>query len=585
MRISSVMGAISASESGGGGGGGATQVFTYPDFTSTAGIISSGGGFETPPSPNVIQLCGDVVHDAGQGWYHLKQNITAFSTRFTFSVGDGTGSPQKIGYGFSFSVHNDPQGTSSGGDSNGLGFGQYSPATGNPLGTATTNGVTIAFNSTPNVGTGVGWFGTNPSAIGCYLWGGPFLENGLSPTQDLIPQGLNLWTGHVYSAYVVYDGTILSVELTDTTTGAIAYASWPVNIPAIVGASTAWIGFGAGAGESSPAVPQTLNSWTWWSGYNTRLASPTFSVTPGQYATTQTVTISGPSGATIYYTTNGTPPTESSSVYSGPLTISASTIVQAMAGSVSNWTNSFPVLADYQIQTSGLPKINYPSGLSGSSGRIALNGTAAISGTAIALTDTVSESGAEVGSAFYIAPVLISSFSTLFEFQFTGPSTQNGLAFVIQNQIPASTTGITQTQPPSIPCISGGPNSLGFPVYGQNAIGAGYAGIQESVALVFDGWNNVLSKVTNGAVPPGTGTAPSTINFSAGHVIQVSLSYDGTTLTISVKDMTTSVTYTGTWTVNIPSLVGGTTAYVGFTASEWTPHVEQAVLNWTYTEG
>jgi Chitobiase/beta-hexosaminidase C-terminal domain/Legume lectin domain len=563
----------------GSGGGGATQVFTYPNFASTAGIISSGGSFESPPSPDVIQLCGDVVHDAGQGWYHVKQNITAFTTQFTFSV--GAGPPPQIGYGFSFTVHNDPNGTSSGGDSNGLGFAQYSTSI-NPLGTATTNSVTIAFNSTPNVGTGYGWFGANPSSIGLYVWGGPYIDNGLSPTQDLIPQGINLQSGHVYSAYVVYDGTILSVELTDTTTGVIAYASWPIDIPAIVGADTAWIGVGAGAGESSGAVPQTFNSWTWWSGYDERLASPTFSVTPGQYATTQTLEISGPADATIYYTTNGTPPTEASSVYSGPLEISSSTIVQAIA-SQSNWTDSYPVLADYQIQASGLPKINYPSGFTGAGGRIATNGTASISGSSLVLTDTVSESGAEVGSAFYVAPVLVSSFSTVFEFQFTGNTFQNGLAFVIQNQVPASVSSTWNSQPGN--CVSGGPNALGFPVYGQHDIGAGYAGILQSVALVFDGWNKVISQVTNGAVPPGTGTAPSTINFQSGHVIQVSLSYNGTTLSISVKDMTTNVTYSWTWTVNIPSLVGADTAWVGFTASEWTPHVEQAVLNWTYTEG
>jgi hypothetical protein len=37
--------------------------------------------------------------------------------------------------------------------------------------------------------------------------------------------------------------------------------------------------------------------------------------------------------------------------------------------------------------------------------------------------------------------------------------------------------------------------------------------------------------------------------------------------------------------VDIPTLVGASTAYAGFTAAEYTPEVEQTVTNWTYTEG
>jgi hypothetical protein len=557
------------------GGGGATQVFTYPNFTSTSGLT---GSWENTTG-GIMQICGNTVHDAGQVWRTTKQNIQSFATSFNFSVGPGTGSPQLIGYGVSFSIQNDVTGTGAQGDSNGLGFGQYAPPS-NPLGTATQPAVTIAFNSTPNNGTGSGWFGTDPSATGMYLNGGPYLDNGLSPTQDLIPQGINLWSGHLYNAFIVYDGTILSLLLTDTTTGAIAYEQWPVDIPTIVGGDTAYIGFGAGAGENSPATPQTLNSWTWWSGYNERLASPTFSVTPGQYTSTQSVGISGPAGASIYYTVNGQPPTPASTLYTGAVSISSSAILQAVAVE-SNWSDSFPTVGDYQIQASGLPQINYPSGFT-ADGRISLNGMTTLASGALQLTDSATVDGAEVGSAFYNAPVSIAVFSGVFEFQFTGSSDQNGLAFIFQNVIPSSVSSTTTGQLASIPSISGGPNALGFPVYGASDIGAGYAGIQESAAMVFDGWNNKLTEVTNGTMPNGTGTTPTGITLDSGHVIKFTYSYNGTVLTYSVEDMTTTTIFNGTWTVNIPSAVGASTAYVGFSASVYSTPFKQTVTNWTY---
>ena len=62
-------------------------------------------------------------------------------------------------------------------------------------------------------------------------------------------------------------------------------------------------------------------------------ATPTFSLPAGTYTSKQTVTISdSTTGATIYYSTNGSIPTTSSSVYHGPISIvDPTTTLQAIA--------------------------------------------------------------------------------------------------------------------------------------------------------------------------------------------------------------------------------------------------------------
>ncbi|ACU75494.1 coagulation factor 5/8 type domain protein [Catenulispora acidiphila DSM 44928] len=82
-------------------------------------------------------------------------------------------------------------------------------------------------------------------------------------------------------------------------------------------------------------------------------ATPTFNPAGGSYTTAQSVTISdATSGASIRYTLDGSTPTASSTLYSGPISVTATTTVSAIA-IASGMTNSAVASATYTIGTSG----------------------------------------------------------------------------------------------------------------------------------------------------------------------------------------------------------------------------------------
>lgn len=100
-------------------------------------------------------------------------------------------------------------------------------------------------------------------------------------------------------------------------------------------------------------VPSSAVSATFTlSGGGTPTAStPTFSPGTESYSVSASVTISDSTpGATIYYTTNGTTPTITSAVYTGPITVTATTTVQAIA-IASGYLNSAVGSAVYTLVT------------------------------------------------------------------------------------------------------------------------------------------------------------------------------------------------------------------------------------------
>ena len=113
--------------------------------------------------------------------------------------------------------------------------------------------------------------------------------------------------------------------------------------------------------------------------------APFFSVPAGTYTASQTVTVKDAiPGATIYYTTDGTTPTTSSTLYDGPITVSSTGTVKAIA-IAPGYTVSSVASAAYVINqpvgstiTWATPApISYGTALSSAQ----LNATASVAGT------------------------------------------------------------------------------------------------------------------------------------------------------------------------------------------------------------
>jgi hypothetical protein len=108
------------------------------------------------------------------------------------------------------------------------------------------------------------------------------------------------------------------------------------------------------------------------------VATPAFSPAGGAYLTAQTVTISdSTSGASIYYTTNGSTPTTSSSLYSSPVSVSANETLEALA-TKSGETNSSVASAVYVINgTVATPTFSPAAGSYGPAQTVTISDTTA----------------------------------------------------------------------------------------------------------------------------------------------------------------------------------------------------------------
>jgi hypothetical protein len=214
---------------------------------------------------------------------------------------------------------------------------------------------------------------------------------------------------------------------------------------------------------------------------------------------------------------------------------------------------------------------------------LTLNGSAKIvtgpqGGSVLWLTPAQQSQAGSVFTTNSVAFNSTYSFSTFFQFQMTDPGyygASDGMTFTLQTE---SATAL-----------------------GANGGNLGYAGITPSVAVEFDTWQNSfdinanhLAVLTNGQMndldpktPYGvTNCQPSTGVFgcmSNGDIWSVWIDYDGTALHVAIADKsTTRPADLLNYPVDIPSILGQSSAFIGFTAGTGAGYQNHVIANWYF---
>jgi Legume lectin domain/Chitobiase/beta-hexosaminidase C-terminal domain/Bacterial lectin len=531
------------------GGGGGTGVNLGSGFTAGAMALNGSAAL----NGTKLRLTNGGTTQAAAAWFNAPQNIQNFTTNFSFQITPGT---NPIADGLTFAIQGNNT-TAIGPTGGGLGFGPDSLSAPAPVPNLMNKSVAIKFDVYDNSGEGL-------NSTGIYT-------NGVSPSSPFVTltgSGIDLHSGHVFNVQISYDGTNLTMTITDPIVNAAFTHAWPINIPSVIGGNTGYVGFTGGTGGLA-AIQDILN-WTFSSSTGTpaaTTATPVITPAGGTFTAPQSVTISdSTSGAAIYYTIDGSQPTTSSSKYTGAFTVSATTTIKAIA-LASGFTSSAAASSLITISsgsggggTGGTSAISFGSGFSAAG--LQLNGDAVLNGNRLQLSDTSGNS--EDSSAFWTQKVNVQNFTNDFAFQILNPAA-DGFTFTIQG--------------------------VGITALGAAGGNLGYGGIGQSVAVKFDIYNNAgegtnsTGLYKNGATPAGAATTlGGGVNLLSGDIFNVHMTYNGSTLTMTITDAANPAqTFTTNWTVDIPGTVGGPTAYVGFTGATGGSMATQQILTWTYS--
>jgi len=600
-----------------------------PGINYGAGFTSTGLTFNGTAKLNGtrLRLTDGAANEAGSAFISTPINIQAFTADFGFQLSSASAD------GFTFTIQG-VGATALGPSGGGLGYGPDTPG-GTP---GIASSVAVKFDIYNNAGEGT-------DSTGLYTDG----ASPTTPALDMTSSGVSLLSGDVFNVHTTYDGTTLTMTITDATNSSQTFtASWPINIPTTVGSNTAYVGFTGGTGGLT-AIQEILD-WTYVATGQPSAATPTFSPAPGAYNPGQVVTLSDTTtGAVIHCTTDGSTPTPSSPVCT-TLTLNTTTTIQAIAVAT-GYNNSAIASGTFTISlpTAATPTFSpapgaynpgqvvtlsdttigavihcttdgsTPTASSPVCTTLTLNTTTTIKAIAVATgynnsavasgTYTISTNGnpyVNYASGFSSTGLALNGSAKLngTRLRLTdGGGTEAGSGFYATPlNIQSFTTDFSfQLTNPNADGITFVIQNVGTTALGPSGGGLGYGpdtpggsgGIPSSVAVKFDLYNNdgegtnSTGLYTNGASPtiPAT-TLGGNVNLHSGDVFNIHITYSGTTLTMTITDATTPAdTFTTSWTVNIPSTVGANTAYAGFTGGTGGMTATQDILSWTFTSG
>lgn len=183
--------------------------------------------------------------------------------------------------------------------------------------------------------------------------------------------------------------------------------------------------------------------------------------------------------------------------------------------------------------------------------------------------------GSENTSAYYEQPLPISKFTASFTYHYNGTNPDsfgpgNGISFILQN------------------------DPRGLSALGNTGDGNGQRGdggtIAPSAALefqLFTGFGDARGTrlAING--DPGIGVkdikSTGAVDLISGDPIAVTFVYDGTTLSQTLTDTVTQAVSFNSDVTNLPGVVGGPTAYVGFTGGTGAAAADQTVTGFSFS--
>jgi sugar lactone lactonase YvrE len=314
-----------------------------------------------------------------------------------------------------------------------------------------------------------------------------------------------------------------TVTISDATAGATIYYTTNGTTPTT--SSSVY------SGPITVSSSETLEAIATASGYSTSpvassaytitlpAATPTFSLAAGPYTSSQTVTISdATAGATIYYTTNGTTPTTSSSVYSGPITVSSSETLEALA-TANGYSTSTVATAAYTI--------NIPT-------------------NPVPVLGSLSPAFTDAGGADFTLTVSGSEFTAGSQIYWgtSALATQYVSATQLTAQVPATsiaTAGITAITVETLTPGGGTSNSLQFEVDSA------------ATGTTPPAFTSLTASVTAGSAATYPVTVPSTVTSVTATCLNLptgaSCSYSSTTNAVTIT--TSSTTPKGTYQVTV----------------------------------